>query len=293
MVATTINSTILRADVRSLEEIPPLPQNTQRLLDVLADDDVHLEDVARVIEEVPALAARIVGLSRSAFFGAGSGARSVSDAIIRVLGLRLVRSLALGIVLSGTFRTERCPGFSAEQYWGSALLAAAMSRLLARRTAGDPEIEPETAYLCGLLHNLGLLALVHVAPESMGSVLDAAAGEPGRPLAELEVEQLGIHHCQAGAWLALRWHLPTEVEAAIGYHHQIDYRGQGWGYAVLVGIATRWGRQRLAGVADPWVQGESLRALGISDEEFKSCAGQCEEILREIEELSKLLASST
>ena len=38
--------------VRRLEEIPPLPQSTQRLLDVLSDDDVDMEDVARVIEEV-------------------------------------------------------------------------------------------------------------------------------------------------------------------------------------------------------------------------------------------------
>ena len=95
MASTVVESTELRADVRALEEIPPLPQNTQRLLDVLGDDEVNLEDVARSIEEVPVLAARIVGLSRSAYFGAGT-ARSVADAIIRVLGLRLVRSLALG-----------------------------------------------------------------------------------------------------------------------------------------------------------------------------------------------------
>ncbi len=293
MASTAPHAKELRADVRSLEELPPLPQNTQRLLEVLGDEEVHLEEVARVIEEVPALAARIVGLSRSAFFGAGSGARSVADAIIRVLGLRLVRSLALGIVLSGTFRAERCPEFSGEQYWGSALLAAAMSRLLAAQADKETVADPETAYLCGLLHNLGLLALVHVAPDKMGYVLEAAAGEPGRRLTDLEAEQIGIHHCQAGALLAVRWHLPAEVEAAIGNHHQLDYRGENWGYAVLVGIATRWGRQRLAGVAEPWVQAESLRALGVSEEGFASCAGKCEGFLGEIGELSKLLAGSS
>lgn len=293
MASTALPANELRADVRALEEIPPLPQNTQRLLEVLNDDEVNLEDVAAAIEEVPALAARIVGLSRSAFFGAGGAASSVSDAIIRVLGLRLVRSLALGIVLSGTFRTERCPEFSAEQYWGSALLAATMSRLLTAKADRNVVGDPESAYLCGLLHNLGLLALVHVAPDRMGYVLEAAAGEPGRRLTELEHERIGMHHCQAGALLAVRWHLPAEVEAAIGNHHQLDYRGDNWGYAVLVGLATRWGRQRLAGVAEPWVQTESLKALGISEESFEACAGKCEEFLGEIGELSKLLAGSS
>jgi HD-like signal output (HDOD) protein len=293
MVSMALDSEALRTDVRMLEEIPPLPQNTRRLLDVLADEEINLEDVARVIEEVPPLAARIVGLSRSAYFGSSTPARSVSDAIIRVLGLRLVRSLALGIVLSGDFRVDRCPVFSSEQYWASALLAAGMSRHLACSTTGDAALHPETAYLCGVLHNIGLLALVHVDPQRMVSVLEAATHEPERPLTAIETEHLGVHHCEVGAWLTTRWHLPSEVEAAIGRHHDPEFRGPHWGYALVVGISTRWSRQRLAGVAEPWVQPESLRALGVSTESFESCATRCENNLDEIGDLGKLLAGSS
>ena len=52
MTSTWTGAVEMRADVRMLEEIPPLPQNSQRLLDVISDEDVCLEDVARAIEEV-------------------------------------------------------------------------------------------------------------------------------------------------------------------------------------------------------------------------------------------------
>ena len=81
---------------------------------------------------MPPLAARIVGLSGSAYFGSAASVRSVSDAIIRVLGLRLVKNLALGILLSGTFDAGRCKHFSTDLYWGSALLTAGLSRCLAQ-----------------------------------------------------------------------------------------------------------------------------------------------------------------
>jgi HD-like signal output (HDOD) protein len=283
----------LRSSVRRLEEIPPLPQNTQRLLDVLSDEEADLRDVSRTIEETPPLAARIVGLSRSAFFGCTAPARSVSDAIIRVLGLRLVRNLALGIALGGSFRLDRCPRFSAEQYWSSALLSAAMCRLLARDASVEVAVQPESAYLCGLLHNLGLLALVQMSPTKMVGVLEASEADAGRPLAEIESEHLGLNHCEAGAWLALRWHLPDEVRIAIEHYHQPDYRDQHWPYSLLVGVATRWGRQRLAGVLEPWVEPESLRALGVSNAHFEETVAACEVLSDEIEELGKLLAGSS
>jgi len=289
MVSTASSAGELRSQVRRLEEIPPLSHDTQRLLDLLSDEEVNLEDVAAGIERMPPLAARIVGLSSSAYFGSGGKVRSVSDAIIRVLGLRLVRNLALGILLSGTFRPERCRHFSADQYWGSALLTAGMSRALARRSRCEPAVDPEGGYLCGLLHNLGLLALVHVSPQDMAQVLEAAAAEPGRSLKELEFEQLGVHHGTAGAWLAYRWQLPPEVGVTIEHHHEPEYRGEHWVFSVLVGLAARWGRQRLAGVAEPWIPTESLRALDVSEAAFEACTIECEGYLGEIGELTKLL----
>ena len=98
----------VRANVRKLDELPPLPQNTERLLAVLGSDDIDLEDLARTIEEV----------------------------------------------------------------------------------RGRPELESDSACLCDLLHNLGLLVLVHVAPEEMAKALQIAAEQPDRSLTLVEPGKL-------------------------------------------------------------------------------------------------------
>ena len=167
----------MQINLQRLHELPPLAPEAQALLAILADEDSDLEDVARAIERVPALAARIIGLACSAYFG-GKQARSVLDAIVRVLGLSLVRSLALGIVVGGHFDAHRCPAFSPEQYWSSALLTATLARSLAEAAVTEEPVMPDSAYLCGLVHNLGLLAMVHIAPGETACALERAAENP-------------------------------------------------------------------------------------------------------------------
>lgn len=140
-------------------ELPPLPVAAQRLLAMMDDDEVEIETLAEVIELDPALTARIIGLSRSAFFGDGSRIHSVRDAIVRVLGLNLVRSLALSMSLSGVFSTRRVPSFDLQRYWCTALLTGHLARLLTPYLAACSEIEPDSSYLAGLLHSIGYLPM--------------------------------------------------------------------------------------------------------------------------------------
>jgi len=140
----------LQGSLRRLHELPPLAPGTQRLLIVLADEDSELEDVAQAIEQIPALTARVIGLACSAYFG-GHKVRGVFDAIVRVLGLNLVRSLATAIAVGDAFDAQRCAPFKPERHWAAALLTATFARLLAEGTVTEEPIQPEEAYLCGLL----------------------------------------------------------------------------------------------------------------------------------------------
>ncbi len=280
----------MQVNLQRLHELPPLAPEAQALLAILADEDSDLEDVARAIERVPALAARIIGLACSAYFG-GKQARSVLDAIVRVLGLSLVRSLALGIVVGGHFDAHRCPAFSPEQYWSSALLTATLARSLAEAAVTEEPVMPDSAYLCGLVHNLGLLAMVHIAPGETACALERAAENPEQTLTEIENDLLGIHHCRIGAWLAMRWQLPPEIPVVMQHHHDATYRGPSWPVTLLVGVATRWGRQRLTGVEQPWVAPEWLDALGMDQRAFANRVAGCAAQIDDIIELGRVLAT--
>lgn len=282
----------IRLDIRQLRELPPPSTSAQRILDALGDDEADIHLLGGLIEDCPPIAARIVGLARSAYFTRGSPVHSVSDAIIRVLGLSMTRNLVVGMAVSGRFQTQRCCGFSAEQYWTSALLTATLSRMLTGHSRGTGDLDPDLAYLCGLLHNLGVLALAHVAPEAMASVLAAASEAPERTLSEVATDVVGISHGQTGAWLARRWHLPDAVRATMEHYQDVEYRGTYWRSSALTGVSARWSRQVLAGLADPVMELRLLKALGITQADAEASAQRCVEMRQEIGDLAGVFAGN-
>jgi HD-like signal output (HDOD) protein len=257
-----------RARIRRLTELPPLSLVASRLLGMLSDEDAEIAAVAGTIELDPALSARVIGVARSAFFGNPGAIYTVKDAIIRVLGLDMVRSLALGISLGDSFSVERRVGLDVHRFWTTALLTAELSGMVAPRLDAPDAPEADAAYLCGLLHNLGLLPLAHLFPEEMASVLRTSAGAPDWTLAPLEQEALGVDHHQAGAWLAHRWHLPRCVMLVMQHYHEPEYRDEQWAANLLVGTCSRWAQWRLEnegeGVDEALVA--PLRILGLDDQ---------------------------
>lgn len=281
----------LRFDVRRLAELPPLSHTTQQLLEMLSDDDVDLGPLAATIERSPVLAARVVGLARSAYFGHVTGIESVRDAIIKVLGLSLVKSVALGIALSGSFDFSRCQSFSAERYWSNALLTAHLARLLALRARAPLMPSADNAYLCGLLHSIGLLALAYLAPDELCTALRMGAEQPDRSTVDIQREILGTDHTEVGGWLLQRWHLTPEACASTMHHNDPDFRGPFWQGALLTGLCTSWGRQRLAGVADPWVRPDVARALGLEEPVLDAALEECNACVEQVTMLARTMSA--
>ena len=275
--------------IRRLQELPPLSATSQRLMAALDDEDIALADLANLIEACPAVAARVVGLARSAFFGQRVPVRSVADALTRVLGLKLVKSLVIGIIVSGPFQPERCPGFSTYQYWGSALLTAILCRSLISHVTTGGKSTPDSAYLCGLLHNLGLLALAHVAPAQMQQVFSVAKQMPERSLSDIELETLGTDHREVGSWLAFRWQLPEEVQSVIKHQRKTDYQGSHWPVSRLVALSSHWSQDILAR-AEPTIDPDSAGALGIALDAIDKATVACQNQVEEIKALSQLFA---
>lgn len=281
----------LRMDSRRLRELPPLPREAERILALLGDDDVSIADLADAIDCSPPLAARVVGLARSAYFGRMPGVNTVSDAIIKVLGLSLVKSLATGIALGRAFDASRCPAFQPDRYWSSALLTASMARLLARRASVAGVPDGDSAYLCGLLHNLGMLAMGHLAPDALGAVLRLTAEDPNRRSIDVARELFATDHAEVGAWVAEQWQLPAQVRVSIANHHQPGYRGSDWQCALLVGVSARWARQRLSGVETPLLEPAGTRQLGIDDGVLERVVAECNRRAEEVDALTRLMMS--
>jgi len=212
-------------DKLQVRYLPPLSPTAAKLLGVLSDDDIDLKALSAIIDRDPAVAARIVGLANSAYFAQPSPVYSVEEAIIRVLGLDMVKSLALGISVAGVFNLEKCPAFDLGGYWFNALACSQLIVNLADLVPSEQRPNVSGLHLGALLHNLGALLLAHAIGEDYVPVLVSAGREPETKLLELEREQLGFDHQEAGLLLAGRWHLPALIVTMMGQLGKDDYRG--------------------------------------------------------------------
>lgn len=258
---------IVERALLQLRELPPLPPAIRELSETLSDDQASYAAVAGALNRDPPLTARILGLANSAYYGMAGRVHSVQDAV-RILGLTLVRGVAMGMCLMEPLDTRRCPSFRAETYWLASLLTALAARRLAPlvtvQCADPPRRSPDLAYLCGLLHRIGIVALVYLRPDVMEPVLAAAGSAAHTPMSGLEERRLQLDHRQAGSWLLWRWRLPAPLPQVAAHYAERDYRGEHWPLCTLTGLASRWSDTVLGGDPEaPWDE-SSLKALRIA-----------------------------
>ena len=218
--------------VRQIDDLPAMPAAVRRLLELTAPQVAGASDGADVIGEVArilsadvALAARLI---RKANTSAGQAVRTVSAAA-EFLGIEAVRAAVLSnrvcehiggseTAQSGPPpRGHNGPGFDCRELWRHSLAVGWASRLLAERL-GMP-IDPEEAFLAGLMHDIGKLLLSESMPKSHARAV-AAAAEHNGSLAEWEKKTLGVDHLVAGRRLAQHWRLGSSIENAAWLHHQ-------------------------------------------------------------------------
>lgn len=252
-----------RQKIQQQKALPTLTPAVERILMACEDRDISQARLAEVLAEAPTIAARLLGLANSAFFGQAGRVHSLQHAIT-VLGMVTVRSVAAGLALAGNFETQRCPAFQAERYWLSAVLTASCAQALAPQVAAGVRPPADSVYLAGLLHNIGLLALVHLYPREMQQALTAYAAQPQRNLGEHIREALSLDHYQAGVWLGAKWHFPRELLLVMEHHYDLAYRGDHWPLVLVTGLAARWANQIIDGEASLFEAPEAMSLLGLS-----------------------------
>jgi putative nucleotidyltransferase with HDIG domain len=217
--------------LQQLEELPTLPAVALRVLQVTGDDTSSAKQVVQLISSDPALTARILQLIRRADTGVRNDLTSVERAVI-LLGFDAVRAAVLAVSVFQTFgaRQEDDPAksrFSREEFWKHCLAVACCAELLAEviehtegRHAGRTGINSSDAFICGLLHDLGKVALDAVLPKSFSRVVEAAELLRGN-ICDVERQVIGLDHMVVGKRLAERWQLPPAVRDCAWLHGQL------------------------------------------------------------------------
>jgi HD-like signal output (HDOD) protein len=106
-------------------------------------------------------------------------------------------------------------GFDPIVFWEHSLGCALVCRQFARKIGFS---EPGKAYLAGLLHDIGIIAHLWVAPAEFRATMERASAEH-IPLHEAEQAVLGITHAESGRIVAERWHFTPDLVQVVASHH--------------------------------------------------------------------------
>jgi putative nucleotidyltransferase with HDIG domain len=189
--------------------IPMLPDQAQRVLQLVGDPDVTISTLASVVSKDPVLATRVLGMANSALYGAMTSLRSVSDAVVR-LGTRTVRNVVVTVSMQSQFKSDAY-GQEGFRFMEHAIGTAYVAHLIADHTRGDVD----EAFLCGLLHDIGKLVILKTAHQYQQK--HSMVIRPD----ELQMA-LTQHHALCGALALGFWNVPDEVRNVVEYHHAFE-----------------------------------------------------------------------
>lgn len=269
-----VNSVNLQ--ISRLKNLPELPAASLNIIDAVSDPEIAIERLTTVISISPVLVARLLGLANSAYFGCANQINDLKTAIIRVLGLNLVKSLALGILLNLALDTSKCRHFKSERLWMNALVTASLAQKCSLLTRNEM-FSPSTSYTTGLLLNIGLIAAVHLFPEATNQAL-INAEQNSSSVTEEMTQLIGYNQYEIGGLLLEHWHLPVIYQTVLRGFKNATYSGAETKFIAFLATCHELAKKILAdekeGVAPLIAQletyGVSARAVEVIISEISS-----------------------
>jgi HD-like signal output (HDOD) protein len=182
----------------------------------MCDPQSTAHEVAQVIGRDPGLAARVLRVANSAYYGASGSVATLERAFV-MLGVDAVRGIAAAACLDrATVRALRSSPIEIDSMLRHAVSVGCAAESLARVSHRSLAAE---AFIAGLLHDFGVMLQLQVDRARLLEVIAALEAVPGQnPRAvERSFGCIGHEHCAAVVFRA--WNLPETLVAAVGNHH--------------------------------------------------------------------------
>ena len=211
-------------DIRNrllIARLPAMPQILIKLIEHLQADDLGMPELAALVATDAGMTTKILGVANSSAYHRSGRSIGLEQSLV-ALGTDMIKMLVISESVFQTFNNFPHSGSTdLRSFWKHSLTAAVIARDLAKRM---DYAHLEEAYLAGLLHNVGRLALLAAAPQEYAFNFTARDDEE---LCAVEQRTLQITHSEAGAWLIERWQLDSFLADSVLYHHEPSSRLEG------------------------------------------------------------------
>lgn len=283
--------------LQKLYRLPPMPALALRILRLTTNAEASAKELADLIEFDPSMTAQIMRYAGSALFNYPGQINSVQEAVTRVLGFDRVAHIALGIASVRAFEIPRRGMLGMDEFWRHSLYCAFLSQRLAARCGEDKGL----AYLCGLLHNFGLLLIGHLFPDEFDELNQLRESNPEASMQSLEQQVFGagdqgqllaVGHGAIGGILHRLWQLPDPVVKAAGMHQHPEYHGEHEQYVLIVQLANGLLKERQIGDEfNPDDLPALASALDLTEQDLDTFREEVETVSADLDALARSLSS--
>lgn len=209
---------VLFQKVLACPNLPSLPGVAIRVLELTSAADTPLKELAKVVEQDQALAAKILRTVNSSFYALSKPCGTV-DRALNYLGLNTVKSLVLGFsLIESTSGVADGTDFNLANHWTRSIYSAVGARVLGMQLK---RCDADEAFTASLFQDIGMLAAVTALQNDYVTV--ASGCNPGEDrFCDTERTAFDFDHAQLGAALAQKWRLPDTYTAVIQHHHRLS-----------------------------------------------------------------------
>lgn len=251
--------------LHQIDSLPALPGTVNKVREILHDDEGSAADVGDIIAQDPAIAAMVLKVANSAAYGFSHQVDGLQLAV-SLLGLVETYSVVVSSAVLNVF--DRSRTFDYVNFWLESTACASLAKALLPALGMKNRAGIFTA---GLLHDIGRIALVQIAPKHYQQVDPALAG---KQLVAAEERILGLSHPEAGVHLADYWELPEELAECIQFHHAPHYAGEEHRPIVslinVADVASRAHREEIESCEIDFTEcALSLEFLNLSEEQVR------------------------
>lgn len=218
-----------RTILNQVDAFPALPATVSNVITITGNPESSAQDLMAAVLPDQAMCLTILKIANSAFFGLPRKVSTIDKAVM-VLGFNEIRNIVLGKAVFNSFREAyRNNRELINIFWEHSFLTGLAAKIIAE----DIKISPSEAFIAGLIHDIGKLAILVSLNDDYSTVFESSSSDPVNAYLE-EQELFSIGHDEIGYRLLKRWLFPKSLLYTTAYHHKpLDSEGQSLFPAVI------------------------------------------------------------
>lgn len=233
--------------IMNASDLPTIPVVATKVMQLIGSETTTSEELAKIVAADPAVAARVLKISNSSFYGCQRQIQTLSHAIM-ILGFSTLKSLVVAASVKQVYKPY---GLTEKMLWEHSFGAGLAARIIAGVTR---LVNEEEAFLGGLFHDIGKIIMNTLDSQQFQAVMQKCYNDRISFL-EAERQVYPYSHADVGALVIKKWNFPTILMQAVQKHHTFDFADDEDPYQMrltsVVGLANLFCHRVGAGMREP------------------------------------------